>query len=432
MALPDNASTSGTVTAFAGASGLLQTLLDFVCGTDVTGATTSGSGSGPYAATLTTPVGLGRTIINYTFSAVDYEAQDDGTGTITGTNISSASVNHSTGAFTVTFTGTPDANPTVDYLHGEPGQDWRLNFQRNSRSNESPFVSDEPFGSACFECILHNTGLSGAENVLVGFREWQYPANPAHGWDLSAYRSYSDGQDWWTELYNMGRSTYDATWDHWSYAPMIPLIDDTMYYWFYSNQQRITGTVKVSSNYEDFYVGFGERFGNPEDYPYPIFIRGSAMGQVDYADAVSSNHAYIPYSTTSNVMHQNCMPDNSWSVNWGTGSSAFLTFLQPYSSWSNTGALYITPGKKEALMTPICAVNVAGRNTLFQLDGVYHCAGIGLQSEDTIRASNGVLYRVFQNITDVNYYDFVCMAEDSFTTTSTSTTTSSSTTTTTA
>jgi hypothetical protein len=57
-------------------------------------------------------------------------------------------------------------------------------------------------------------------------------------------------------------------------------------------------------------------------------------------------------------------------------------------------------------------------------------AGIGVQSEDQIRATDGIKYRVFQNITNVDDNDFMCIAEEEFTTTSTSTTTSSSTTTT--
>ena len=61
----------------------------------------------------------------------------------------------------------------------------------------------------------------------------------------------------------MVQTTYSALWEHWSQTPMLPLTDDTMYYWFNSNQQRIMGAVKVSSNYESFYVGFANRFGNP-------------------------------------------------------------------------------------------------------------------------------------------------------------------------
>ena len=90
--------------------------------------------------------------------------------------------------FTVTFGTTPDANPTLDYLYGEPGQDWRLMVKQNTKDNVTPTPSD-PFGSTLKECILHNTGLSGAENVLIGFREWQYPTSNAYGWDFNRLSS---------------------------------------------------------------------------------------------------------------------------------------------------------------------------------------------------------------------------------------------------
>jgi hypothetical protein len=420
--------TSGSVAGFAGGSGLLETLLAFVLGTEVTAAATSGSGVGPYTASLSTPVGLGRTVLKYTISSVDYEAQDDGTGNFTGTQISSASVNHSTGAFTVTFGTTPDSAPTLDYLYGNPGQDWRLMVKQNTKDDTIPTPA-EPFGSAMKECILHNTGLSGAENVLIGFREWQYPASNAYGWDLTGYLSYTSGMLWQESLDDMAQDTYSGTWEHWSACPMLPLADDTMYYWFNSNQQRITGAVKISSNYESFYLGFGNRYGNPEDYPNPLFICGSAVGDKSYTDSVSTTHAFVP-AAGGGGKHHSVLPDNSWSVQWGTGIGQLQTILHPLHQWTDAGTLYQSPSKKENLLSPVIASRQSRRFTLFELDGLYHVAGIGVQSEDQIRATDGIKYRVFQNITNVDDNDFMCIAEEEFTTTSTSTTTSSSTTTT--
>jgi hypothetical protein len=427
MAIPNEAFTTGSVATFNGASGLLQTLLDFVCGTVVTGAATSGSGAGPYIATLTTPVGLGRATINYAFSSVQYTAVDDGAGNITGTNISSASINHSTGAFTVTFTGTPDASPTVDYLHGQPGQDWKLMYQRNTRDNGGAGYT-EPFGSDCFECVIHNTGLSGAENVLLGFREWYYTPSVAYGWDLTGYTSYVADQRWELALEDQGDDTYDPTWEHWSDCPVVPMIDDTMYYWFYSNQQRITGAIKIQSNYESFYVGFAHRYGNPNDYQYPLAIIGAGYGQVTTNTANGQSHAYVPYSSISGGQKMdNVLPDNSWSLNSGTGSSAYAAWLWPYAQFQINKTLYETPGKKSVLMSPIICYKVESQYTLWELDGVYHVAGVGVQSEDIIRAYDGKKYRVFQNVAEVEWYQFMAIEEDVYTSTTTSSTSSTTT-----
>jgi hypothetical protein len=428
MALVNAAATSGSVTDHHGASGLLETLLAFVLGTDVTGATTTGSGAGAYTATLTTPVGLGRTTINYAFSSVNYTATDDGSGTIAGTNISSASINHSTGAFTVTFTSAPDANPTVDYLHGEPGQDWQLKFKRDARDGGNPSYT-EPFGSLCKECIIHNTGLSGAENVLIGFREWYYVASPAYGWDITGYLSYTADQRWQTSLEDMGTTTYDGTWEHWSDTPMLPLLDDTMYYWFYSNQQRICGAVKCSSKYETFYAGFGNRYGNPEDYPYPLIITASAYGNVNINTNIGSTHSFILWSDDGGVRKlRNILPDNSWSQNWGSGASGFTSWIYPYTYWTDTGTLNETPGMKTVLLSPAIIHHLGSVATIMEFDGVYHVAGVGVQSEDIIRANDLKKYRVFQNVSETDYYNFMCIAEDTYTTTTTTVTSTTSTT----
>ncbi|MGD9156803.1 MAG: hypothetical protein PVG39_00215 [Desulfobacteraceae bacterium] len=421
---------TGTVTSFSGANGLLQALLDFVAGTKVTGATTTGSGSGPYTATLTTTVGLGSVIINYTVGGIDFEAQDDGANGLndaTDGYISSGSIDYGTGAFTVTFTTTPDANPTIDYVHGDDGQDWEIKYQRNTRDSDK-LTPEEPFGSDCEEVILHNRGLSGAENVLIGIREWKYVAGAAYGWDLTGYQAYTDGMYWGKTIIDDLSLDYDSLWDHFDDTPILPLIDDTMYYWFYSNRQRIVVIVKVQSNYECCYMGFANRFGNPEDYPYPLVIKGCGYGNINNTSTSQSNHSYIPYGPSNGTeMLHNVLPNNAWSINWGTGSTYFATWLFPTANWADTGQMYEAPAKKEVMMTPVIGMNALINAGLWELDGVYHVSGIGVQSEDYIRAHDGIKYRAFQDIARIEYDDWMGVAEIEFTTTSTSTTTTTTT-----
>jgi len=430
---------SGTVTSFSGAGGLLQELLDFIAGTRVTGVSTSGSGSGPYTtAVLTTPVGLGTVIINYTVGAVDFQAIDDGLGNFTDEEngyISAASINSydTSPVVTVTFTTTPDSAPTVDYLYGADGQDWEIKIQRNTRDNNR-LSPDEPFGSDCQEVILHNRGLSGSENVLVGIREWKYPTSNIYNWDMTGYTSYVADMYWGISLEDdmSGVSGYSGTTEHFTACPGLPLIDDTMYYWFYSNRQRIIVVVKVQSNYESCYMGFANRYGNPEDYPYPLVIIGSSYGNVNYTGTSEVNHSFVPYCPLggSYKIH-NVLPDNSWSINWGAGAANFATHLLPWVYWNNAGIMYECPPKKEVLMTPIIGISMLKSYSLWELDGLYHVAGIGVQSEDFIRASDGIKYRAYQNIYRTDYDDWMGVAEIDYTTTSTSTTTTTTTTSTT-
>ena len=398
---------SGSVTGFAGATGLLQKLLDFVLGTEVTAETLSGSGTS-YSGTLANnPVGLGRLIINYTISSVDYTAVDDGSGNITGTNISSGSITYSTGAYSLTFSSAPDAAPTADYIYGAAGEDWRQEINRNTRSSYNGAIYDEPFGSDCKEVILSNKGLSGAENVIFGIREWKYVAVSAWGWDLNCYRYLPSGDfDWNFHYTETGLNAYHGTYEHFLEKPTLPLHDDTIYYWFYSNQQRIVVVTKISSNYESAYLGFGRRFATPSEYPYPIIASGSGSGNIKYT-STDSAHNFCIMNVVGNYY-------NAWGMD---PANSILTtkdklLLYPiYGFDSSPGVLY-PDNQGRFMLTPVyCKSLVADDSLLFDFDGVYHAMGFGLQSEDTI-SYDSVTHRVFQNIHRINYYDYMAIAEE--------------------
>jgi hypothetical protein len=63
------------------------------------------------------PVKVSTTSIRYTIGSVQYTATDNGSGAITGTNLSSGTVNYDTGIVALTFQTAPDnsTNITVDY-----------------------------------------------------------------------------------------------------------------------------------------------------------------------------------------------------------------------------------------------------------------------------------------------------------------------------
>ncbi len=423
---------TGTASNFSGADGVLQKLLDFVCGTKMEDQAMAGSGNGPYTATLTTPVNPGSPVINYTIGTTPYTAEDDGVGNFSGDFIDSGSVDHDTGDLTITFTSEPASSPLFDYVYGEHGQDWELKYQRNTRNNyiNSP---TEPFGSDLFECILHNNGLSGSENVLIGFREWRRTATDSFGWDLTGYLTYTDQMRWGTSLTDMGEYSYDATPEHYSTCPNIVFLNNDMTYWFYSNRQRIIVCIEGDGVYESCYLGFANRFGNPTDYPYPLVIKGSIYGgSIAIHNAYSASHAFLPYAVNSNwyLLH-NVLPNNSWSTNWTTGER---TFMLPWTYWVSPGILYEAPAQKEVLMTPVTGIlddATTLNSTLWELDGVYHLAASQLQSEDFVRGNDGIKYRVFQNITNVAYQHYMGVGELDYTSTTTSSTSSTSSTTTT-
>ena len=169
--------TSGVCAVPCGASGMLQSvILPFIKGTEVV-AEVIGVGDTAeldFAGILAHfPVGLRRLVITYTIGGASHTAADDGSGLIVGPHLTGTLV-HNTGAWTLTFEAgsAPDAvNITASYLYGYPGADWRSCYQRATRDAlgaDCVFVGTP----TCVETILHNTGLSGTEDVWIGFREY--------------------------------------------------------------------------------------------------------------------------------------------------------------------------------------------------------------------------------------------------------------------
>ena len=126
-----------SVPTFAGPDGILQALLNFVCGTEVTGENL-GTGNGSdvtFSGTLAHyPVGLGRLVVTCTIGGQVRTATDDGSGVLVGSHVQASTLTHTTGVYSITFATAPDNGTpvTAAYLYGEPGRDWRLLYTPKS------------------------------------------------------------------------------------------------------------------------------------------------------------------------------------------------------------------------------------------------------------------------------------------------------------
>ena len=300
---------------------------------------------------------------------------------------------------------------------GTPGKDWTQQYMRNTRDATNV---DEPFGSTCKECILTNTGLTGSETVIVGIREWQYTTEGAYAWDINCYTYYNADMAWNANQTEHGRTGYDATWEHWTQLPVVPFTNGTLYYWIFSNSQRFVIITKVSSNYETCYLGFGRRFGSPNDYPYPCVALGSGYGNIKYSTQTDVRQYIVNNYGTNDYGRLVIDP--------GGGYVAVddIEMAPRFYFDATGGTVGPTLTLNRHLLTPAYVNDVGAGQCYMDLDGVMHVTSSGVQSED--RINSGLKYFVFQNCHRTNYYDFACVAQA---TTTTSSTSSSSTTTTT-
>jgi hypothetical protein len=126
-----------SVPTFAGPGGLLQALINFVVGTEVSNENL-GTGNGSavtFAGTLAHyPVGLGRLVVSCTIGGQVRTAMDNGAGVLVGNHVQASTLTHATGVYSITFATPPDNGTpvTASYLYGEPGRDWRLLYTPKS------------------------------------------------------------------------------------------------------------------------------------------------------------------------------------------------------------------------------------------------------------------------------------------------------------
>jgi hypothetical protein len=298
-----------------------------------------------------------------------------------------------------------------------PGQDWVCDIDRNARDNAGV---DTSWAALTREMVFHNHGDSGTENIIVGIREWKYPAGNAWGWDLNGY--LTTPIEWNGNSALHGLTTYDATWQHWSQMPILQLFDSAMAYWFVSSKQRIMVVVRVSSDYFIAYLGHGLRLGSPDEYPNPMVVAGSYVGNVSYQ---GGGYAPVrPYWHATN-------PGSVFIIDSGnsyiTGHDVFMKPLVTDAGGLNTTAAAIDVASSgEAVIVP-CYVK-ANNYLLQQLDGMLIPRMQSMLSESTYVSGRDTM-KIFQNAQLTYNYAFtaVVMATSATTTTTTSSTTTTTT-----
>jgi len=403
------ATTSGSVSVFDGASGLMRTILNYIGGTSVTGEII-GAGTGSqtvFAGSLVnSPVSAGQCFFRYTVGAVEYTASTDGAGVVTGTHLLLGSVTYASGAYSLTFSTAPDGSTNVlsDHVYGVAGQDWKIELDQRTRNAAGSEIW--PSG-APKEVIISNTGLSGDEKVIVGIREFEYVAQAAYGWNLNSYLFWETGTAWNASQAQHQRTAYNSDWNTYNEHPTFPVVDDTIAYWIYSNKQRIIIVAKVSSRYESLYLGYGRRFGAPSEYPFSLCAIGSIFGE-RIAASNDDQHAFIagPYRQTGQDNYGAFIvsPGNAYKF---PGDIYFLPYHDHFDAAG--GAPDKTSDTKIPLF-PCYLMNEPEGEVYMDLDGVYLIANQNMQSEDVVQIG-GTDYRVFQDVFRAQYYNYMAIKE---------------------
>jgi len=380
---------TGTASSY---SDILTAVLTNCKGTDYTQSV--GTGTTTYSGTLSnSPLFAGGCKLVYILGGDTYRVYDDGLGSFVGDYITAGTINYSTRAYSLTFaTNTGDVE--IQYTTGTNGANWREEINRTAQDSSGTDVTN-----GAREVILRNAGESGQEDIYVCLREFSNSGASFVGLQTLIRTYFNTGNSWWRELL---RYTYDATNNKYKYIPHISLQNSSMTYWIFSNQNRIIIIVKVAGSiYESMLIGAGYRVSSPVLYDHPYSALGSCYDTINYT-STSSAHSFI---ITRNASYNVIIKPN------GYEHAAFNANVYPYDTYNGIGTPTTSSNGDLVLYPVYLANNTSSYEVYQQLDGVYHVASEGIQSEDIVTIS-GVDYLIFQNTFRVDNYNYMAIRKD--------------------
>lgn len=253
------------------------------------------------------------------------------------------------------------------------------------------------------EVILRGVG-GGSDFIYIGLKAYSDSASDNYGLILNGYTGFNSGLNFYSQPGTMEVSTGMVA------LPLSGPSASNIAYWFIANSRRVIIIAKVGTRYHQAYLGFGIPYGTPTQWPYPLYIGGSAAVRTSGNDAGIA----IKGTTSSTAIHAFWKPVNSFdgisglSVNVGNLAvkAPDGTFRRPYLLVSGTGSsacsgtwpyvegirgtyggiinLRTTPSGSNYTLNPIIIVEGNPPNMWGEFDGIKHVTGYNLNSESVI------------------------------------------------
>ncbi|WP_325438052.1 hypothetical protein [Pseudomonas nitroreducens] len=233
------------------------------------------------------------------------------------------------------------------------------------------------------ELILKGPGLSGTEEIFVGFRTYQDASADYYNLLAGTFTGYVAGNSFDTQPG--------------ARLSGVPAHNNRIDYWLTLNGQRIAFAMKVGTPvYESCYVGKALPYARPSQYPYPVVCGGMLTGAA--ATRFSDTNHSIPYKGSRANM---ALRSND---NW----------VQPYCyPWGNnaiTGSNQLRDTTNMYQLLPVEMHDNSG-NLWGALDGIFFITGFNNAVENTL-VIGGITYMVIQDVARTGFTDYYAMRMD--------------------
>lgn len=233
------------------------------------------------------------------------------------------------------------------------------------------------------ELILKGEGLSGTEEIFVGFKTYQDSTADYYNLLIGTFIGY------------VPLNTFET--QPGAYITSVCAHNNRIDYWLVVNAQRIAAVLKVGTPvYETLYAGKFFQYGRPTQYPYPVVSGGSMLGQ-----------QAVRYSDTDRAAFWT----NTGQTNLGMRDNTGWRNPKVYPMESEGVA--VTDHLRDNNSTyPLLASELYDNNGVYgMLDGIYYISGFNNVVENTLVIS-GVTYVVVQNIWRTGFADYIAMRLD--------------------
>lgn len=233
------------------------------------------------------------------------------------------------------------------------------------------------------ELILKSTGLSGLEEIFIGFCGYHDVALDYYNITVAAFSGYVPGNSFTTQP---------------GYTAMsMPTHNTNIPNWVSWNAQRVIVSVRVNTPaYTTLYAGKFFPYAMPSQYPYPIAV--GSMLTAGAATRYSATTYTMPYTGSKNTF-QIRSPAGIWiqpkCYPWGQRDMSATNFLV------DTSGHY-----------PLVPVVMYDSNGIYgELDGIYYVSGYNNLAENTA-VIDGKTYVFLLNRNLTGFTDYFAMRLD--------------------
>ncbi len=242
----------------------LLRLVDVASNDNVSAVAIAGGGTGYVVGDVLTV--SGGTIVSGL--AATLEVISETAGVIDGIRVMDCGAYSAQPGNPVSVTGGTGAGATFNLTF--QANNWIVN--RNNASSTSLLDYSAIQGSTgpnavAREIQLEGVGNAGTDEIYVGILEIINPGVTSHTWALAGFTGYDGGQTWEDQPGFSYQSPNEI-------AAFVPLANAAIECWFYVSPRSLAGVIRIGTTYQNFFLGFGNPFATPGEYPYPLYISG--------------------------------------------------------------------------------------------------------------------------------------------------------------